>query len=58
MVNIQYSANRLAPSTIFTAPRLVIFAAGPVIIKAAALPRLIPSASHAWSSGIVPPPQA
>lgn len=32
--------------------------AGPVIMKAAALPRLMPSRSQAWSSGMVPPPQA
>ena len=34
------------PMAIFKAPRFVIFAAGPVIMKAAALPMLIPSHSH------------
>ena len=54
----KYSKNRFIPNTIFRAPRFVIFVAGPVIIKAEALPILIPSASHWISSGIVPPPQA
>ena len=41
-----YSKNRFQPTAIFRAPRFVILVAGPVIIKAAALPRLIPSHSH------------
>lgn len=53
-----YRTNRLSPNTIFRAPRFVIFVAGPVIIKAAALPMLIPEASHCCNSGMVPPPQA
>ena len=53
-----YSRKFSNPNTIFNAPRFVIFVAGPVIIKAAALPMLIPSISHACKSGIVPPPQA
>lgn len=56
--NAIYSANLFQPVAIFSAPRFVIFVAGPVIIKAAALPRLIPSASQPCKRGIVPPPQA
>lgn len=54
----RYRRNLMIPNTIFTAPRLVILVEGPVSINAAALPMLIPSASHIWSSGMVPPPQA
>ncbi len=46
------------PSTIFNAPRLVIFVEGPVSINEVALPVLMPSHNHCYSSGIVPPPQA
>lgn len=49
--NTQYKTNRFNPSTIFTAPRLVILVAGPVIMKAAALPKLIPSESVALEVG-------
>ena len=56
MQNRMYRANRFAPSTIFIAPRFVIFVAGPVIINAAALPMLIPFCSHSTNSGMVPPP--
>ena len=42
-VKARYSKKRRIPSTIFTAPRFVIFVAGPVIINAAADPILIPS---------------
>ena len=42
-VNKRYRINRFKPNTIYTAPKLVIFVAGPVIINAAALPMLIPS---------------
>ena len=42
---------------IFSAPRFVIFVAGPVIMNAEADPRLMPSASQLCKSGIVPPPQ-
>jgi len=52
-----YSTNLLIPSTILSAPRFVIFVAGPVIINAVADPKLIPLASHCCSKGIVPPPQ-
>ena len=58
ITNARYKANRFVPMIIFTAPRLVIFVAGPVIINEAALPTLIPSKSHCCSKGIVPPPQA
>ena len=58
MTNARYKAKRFGPRMIFTAPKLVIFVAGPVIINEAALPTLIPSKSHCCSSGIVPPPQA
>ena len=58
IVNDRYKIKRFNPSTIFTAPRLVIFVVGPVIINAEALPRLIPSESHCNSNGIVPPPHA
>ena len=51
----RYSAKFLAPRTIFSAPRLLIFVAGPVNIKEAALPTLIPSHNHCCSKGIVPP---
>ena len=51
-VNARYSKKRRIPSTIFTAPRFVIFVAGPVIINAAADPILIPSYSHALRSEI------
>ena len=47
----------LIPRMIFTAPRLVNFVAGPVIIKAAAAPILKPLCSHSINNGIVPPPQ-
>lgn len=57
-VNAMYSRNFFIPRTIFTAPRFVILVAGPVIIKAAALPMLMPSESYCIRSGIVPPPQA
>lgn len=46
ITNRIYSANRFHPMTIFRAPRFVIFVAGPVIMKAAALPMLMPSHSH------------
>ena len=49
-----YRTKRFIPSTIFNAPRFVIFVAGPVIINAAALPMLIPETSHCCKSGIVP----
>ena len=58
MTKARYSKNRFIPNTIFSAPRFVILVAGPVIIKADALPMLIPMASHSRISGIVPPPQA
>ena len=57
MTNTQYSRKCLIPSTALSAPRFVIFVAGPVIINAAALPRLMPLASHVLMIGIVPPPQ-
>ena len=41
-----YKTNRPQPIAIFNAPRFVILVAGPVIMKAAALPMLIPSHSH------------
>ena len=41
-----YRAKRFQPIAIFSAPRFVIFVAGPVIMKAAALPILIPPQSH------------
>lgn len=43
MTNTKYSTNLLIPNTIFNAPRLVIFVAGPVSMNEAALPMLIPS---------------
>ena len=49
-----YAANRLTPSIVFTALKLVIFVAGPVIMKAAAAPRLKPPPSHSMIRGIVP----
>ncbi len=49
-VNARYSKKRRIPSTIFIAPRFVIFVVGPVIINAAADPILIPSYSHALRS--------
>ena len=55
---IRYKANLLNPRTIFNAPRFVIFVEGPVIIKAVALPILIPPNNQYLKSGIVPPPQA
>lgn len=58
IVNKIYSTNRLKPSTIFKAPRFVIFVAGPVIINAHAAPILMPPTSHHCNKGIVPPPQA
>ena len=45
-------------STIFRAPRFVILVAGPVTMKEAAAPMLIPDASHCCRRGMVPPPQA
>ncbi len=41
-----YRINRLTPRTIFSAPRLEIFVAGPVIINVDALPMLMPSIRH------------
>jgi len=41
-----YKTNRCQPIAIFSAPRLVIFVAGPVSIKAVADPGLIPLISH------------
>lgn len=46
MTNPMYSRNFRIPSTILKAPRFVIFVAGPVIIKEAAAPMLMPDASH------------
>ena len=46
ITNAAYSANLLQPIAIFSAPRFVIFVAGPVIMKAAAEPRLMPSRSQ------------
>ena len=43
MTNSRYSKNLLNPSTIFRALRFVIFVAGPVSMKDAALPMLMPS---------------
>ena len=58
IIKAKYSIKLLAPSTIFNAPKFVIFVAGPVIINAVAEPILIPLASHCCKRGIVPPPQA
>lgn len=58
MIKARYSKNRFIPNTIFSAPKLVIFVEGPVSIKDAALPTLMPSNSQLCNSGIVPPPHA
>lgn len=42
IVNNKYIIKFLVPSTIFNAPRLVIFVAGPVIINNVPVPKLIP----------------
>lgn len=52
ITNARYSRNLFTPSTIFSAPKLVIFVAGPVTMKADALPMLIPEASHCRSRNI------
>ena len=58
IVKTIYRPKYRIPSTILRAPRLVIFVAGPVSMKEAALPTLMPSHSHCCKSGMVPPPQA
>lgn len=58
IIKAMYKAKLFAPKTIFKDPKLVIFVAGPVIIKAEAEPILIPDAIHCCKRGIVPPPQA
>ena len=52
--NAIYSANLFQPVAIFSAPRFVIFVAGPVIIKAASQSSRIPLLDTEAASGIVP----
>ena len=57
IINARYKRKRLIPITIFSAPRFVIFVAGPVSIKAAADPGLkvrfrdIPTETLSFQSG-------
>ena len=46
MIKLRYRRKCLIPITILSAPRFVIFVAGPVSMNAEADPRLIPLMSH------------
>ena len=54
MIKLRYRRKCRIPITILSAPRFVIFVAGPVRMQGEADPGLIPLISHSRRSGIVP----